>query len=872
MTVKPLFHGINRRIELDREDSDSAYFHALTLKLEYVTKLVTAGILACVGDDSDRHRYSVEHTLVRADSLGEWVRALNTILVGPGAQFFLPSSSQVIKDLTERVGPGDWRHSAVISMKNAAENVGADVNIGRRVALRQLFEIGVQLRNRSRGHGATTTEQYSRASPHLHSALTALTENLPLFALPWGYLHQNLSGKYRVSTLSGDTSCFDYLKRRTKEQLQDGVYIHLGRHVRVNLVFTGPDLHDIALPNGRYNNGTFEILSYITNDLVREEGSAWSLPAGQLPPSDTEGDEVLELFGRTSANVPPMLADYVPRPDLVNEVERELLQTDRHPILSLTGPGGIGKTTVAIAALHAISGRDLLPYEVILWISARDIDLLESGAKPVRPRVVTQDDISRAAVDLLEPKERFSPGFNATRYFEECLREGAAGNTIFVLDNFETVQSPVDVYAWLDTHVRLPNKILITTRIREFRADFPVDIGGMTEEQASLLVDQHSERLSIQGLISTAYKRQIIAESDGHPYVIRMMLGQVATQGRAVAPQRIMASADHILRALFERTYTALLPGAQRIFLLLSSWRVFVPEVAIEAVLLRPGNDRFNVAEALDQLHRFSLVERLEAEEVDHVLVGVPLAASIYGRVKLETSVFRVSIEQDRKLLIEFGPGRGRGAKQRILPRIENLYKTVAQRAQRNPSLFEQYRPILEYLAQAVPIAFLQLSNLVWEFDDSVQAKAEAKEYLRRYLEVGAESSKEAVWLKLAGRCRSSGDFIGEIHALCEAALLSSLDVNDLGRYANRLNGRIRELKSDGIDEAWSPEVQEFLHKVAAKMESHLEELTATDFSRLAWLYLNVGNEERALDIARFGIEREPHNDYCLKLVEKLDG
>ena len=872
MPVMPLFQAIDNRIELDREDSDSAYFHALSLKLEYVTKLVTAGVLACVGDDLDRHRYSVEHSLVRCDSVGDWVRSLNTLLVGPSAQFFLPQSSDVIRSLTERAGPEDWRHAAVTEMKKAAEAVGAHAQIGKRVALRQLFDIGAQLRNRSRGHGATTTEQYTNASPYLQSALTSLTENLPLFKLPWAYLHQNLSGKYRVSPLSGDTSCFDYLKKQTREQINDGVYIFLGQPVRANLVFTGPDLHDVALPNGSYGNGTFELLSYITNNLIRQEGSGWSLPPGQLPPSDTEGHAVLEPFGNTSSNVPPMLADYVPRPDLVEDVKRELLQTDRHPILSLTGPGGIGKTTVAVAALHSICRQDELPYEVILWISARDIDLLESGAKPVRPRVITQDDISRAAVELLEPAGRNAPGFSATKYFEECLRDGAAGNTIFVLDNFETVQSPVDVYTWLDTHVRLPNKVLITTRIREFRADFPVDIGGMTEEQASLLVDQHSDRLHIRDMISVDYKRQLISESDGHPYVIRMMLGQVATQGGAVAPERIMASSDHILRALFERTYTALTAGAQRAFLLLSSWRVFVPEVAIEAVLLRQGNDRFNVAEALDQLHRFSLVERVNAEEEDHVLVGVPLAASIYGRVKLEASVFRVAIEEDRKLLMEFGPGRGKSSKQRILPRIENLYRTVAYRAQTNPALFEQYRPILEFVAQAVPAAFLQLSDLVWEFDESAEAKTQAKEYLRRYLEVGPDSSRGAVWLKLASRCRSSEDATGEIHALCEAALLSSSMAEDVGSYANRLNGRIRDLKADGIEEAWSPEVHDLLNKVIGKMERFLEDLTATECSRLAWLYLNVSNDERARDIARVGLAKEPQNEYCLRLVHRLDG
>ena len=295
MTVRTLFEGIDRRIELDREDSDSAYFHASTLKLEYLTKLVTAGVLACVGDDADRHRYSLEHALVRADSIGEWVRALNTVLVGPAAQFFLPGSRELIKELTERVRPEDWRHSAVSEIKRAAEEVGSTGKLGTRVALRQLFEIGAQLRNRSRGHGATTTKQYSRATPHLDTALTMLTENLQLFELPWAYLHQNLSGKYRVSPLLGDSSCFDFLKRTTAEQFLDGVYISLERPIRVNLVFTGPDLHDITLPNGNYRNSTFEVLSYITNDLVREDGSDWSSPIGQLPPRSLS--DLLHVIG-----------------------------------------------------------------------------------------------------------------------------------------------------------------------------------------------------------------------------------------------------------------------------------------------------------------------------------------------------------------------------------------------------------------------------------------------------------------------------------------------------------------------------------------------------------------------------------------------
>ena len=168
-------------------------------------------------------------------------------------------------------------------------------------------------------------------------------------------------------------------------------------------------VRDIFLPNGNHNKDRFEVISYVTNSCHRESGTAWSSPPGTLPRSETEGSTQLEPFGRAFANVPPKRSDYVSRPDLEGRLNDELLTPDRHPIVSLTGPGGIGKTSVAIAALHAIKDLDHLPYEAILWISARDVDLLESGPKPVSPRVVTQENIAHAAVDLFSPTRSIPP-------------------------------------------------------------------------------------------------------------------------------------------------------------------------------------------------------------------------------------------------------------------------------------------------------------------------------------------------------------------------------------------------------------------------------------------------------------------------------
>jgi hypothetical protein len=42
---------------------------------------------------------------------------------------------------------------------------------------------------------------------------------------------------------------------------------------------------------------------------------------------------------------------------------------------------------------------------------------------------------------------------------------------LFVFDNFETVRSPAELYIWIDTYVRPPDKVLITTRFRDFKGD-----------------------------------------------------------------------------------------------------------------------------------------------------------------------------------------------------------------------------------------------------------------------------------------------------------------------------------------------------------------------------------------------------------------
>src|SRR5689334_15067607 len=93
-----------------------------------------------------------------------------------------------------------------------------------------------------------------------------------------------------------------------------------------------------------------------------------------------------------------------------------------------------------------------------------------SGAKLVKPSVVSDLEIAEQ-YRLLVASSADDRRIPVTQFMADHLRGSPLGPTLFVFDNFETVRSPIDLFNWIDTNIRLPNKALITTRFREFKAD-----------------------------------------------------------------------------------------------------------------------------------------------------------------------------------------------------------------------------------------------------------------------------------------------------------------------------------------------------------------------------------------------------------------
>ena len=858
------------RTEKEKFESDAGYFNALMYLGEAVMKFAVAGLVAAVQDDLDRNRYRLEYQLVRADGLGIWDQVLDELLVGSSSQFLDPASIPTKRALTERVPDGTWQFRALqdLSVSLEAVHLGSSQQTSGKIQGRSWFKDFVVLRNGTRAHGAPPPSALGNACPTLAKSINEIVSNLPLFSLPWAYLYRNLSGKYRVTTWGEASDVLDNLRRDASFVFDNGVYIELTSLRRLALVDSDPEGSDYWLANGAFNSNKFEMLSYLTNERTNKPSSPYLQPAEELPTSETEGLGHLNTRGSTFTNVPGPIANYVPRIQLEKELNEQLRELERHPIITLTGRGGIGKTSTALEVITNIMDSDNCPYDVVVWFSARDVDLLPSGPKAVKPQGLSVNDFAAEYANLLGPSEMKLKGFNRQEYLGKQLAGETIGPTLFVFDNFETTTSQVEVFKWLDIYIRGPNKVLITSRSRGFTGDYEVQVPAMAQSEAEELIIQTAKAVGVNHLINSEYREELVRESNGHPYVIKLMIGEVARGSSRVHPERIMAAQGEALVALFERSYNRLSPAAQRVFLTLCKWRSSVPALAVEAVLLRPENERIDVGEAIEELVRGFFVEEVIEDATGEAEVSVPLAARLFGLGKLEVSVWQASIETDISLLHLFGP-RTAGSSPALGSRIQVLFRNVAEALSRGHTDFSEVRPVLDFLPTRYSYSCVLLSRLFFEL---YQDEVEEERYLLKYVE-GVEHPEMPAWQawkRIAAIRRNRGDAGSELHALAQSCRRDNTPLIELSDAANQINNIFSKLRWEFPDAPSREEKPFLIRDVVGKLELARAELNPTDLSRLAWLQLHLGERDSALVTVNQGLSIDPEHYHCLGLKARL--
>jgi hypothetical protein len=261
----------------------------------------------------------------------------------------------------------------------------------------------------------------------------------------------------------------------------------------------------------------------------------------------------------------------------------------------------------------------------------------------------------------------------------------------------------------------------------DFKGHYPIDIHGMAFGEFEELVATTASRLNMVSLLSGApeYVKSLHRETFGHPYVVKIVLGEIARERRIPNKvERVLAKRDDILDALFQRSFEHLSLQAQRTFLLLCSWRSIVPLVALDAVQRRSSNvENIDVEAAVEELAVSSMVEILRPEgREDPRWINVPAAAFKFGSTRVRHHSYSSEILADSQYLRLLGPLKTAAIDSDTLD-LSYFFARSADALARRVLAEDQILDITMHLAGAVPGAWRMAARSFRKIGDNRSAR-----------------------------------------------------------------------------------------------------------------------------------------------------
>lgn len=730
---------------------------------------------------------------------------------------------------------------------------------GGKITVRLLASALVQIRNKTKGHGALYPDFFQKFNQIYLDVVNAFLENCPLFT--WRWLHLSArANRMEPRGVSLEGVHPRYMKDAEVAGLrikEDGIYIQSQASPKLfflsDLLKTTQECRSFSFPNGNFNSSdaTAENLDYESGRTERYSFSLFASPPVPLPSSETQGLSAIDVQSNVFGNLPALPRDYVARPALENELSEKLCDQN-HEIISLHGHGGMGKTYLALAVAHGLAASTDR-FENVIWFSARDLDLRTSGPKAVKPQVVSLSDVFSRYGQL------FDVGNDAETF--SFVLQGSGDRklpgTLFIFDNFETMEDLTELHRFLDQHTTSPNKVLLTTRERAFKADYPIEVKGMEKREAKVMLTSFAHELGVTVLFDDKAFDSIYEFTAGHPYIMKVLIGEMAKERRFVPPGQLLSSRVDVANAVFERSFNKLTDDARAVFLSITNWRSMISELSLLVVL---GSRGVRVEKGLDECSRLSLISSEEASD-GQLLYFAPELARGYGKKKLSGDPDKLVIQADLESLRRFGvtSNSDHSSTQKItIDRFIASFRDETKIATLERKI--EIDRVLETLASLWKDAWLELAKYRRQIGASTESIEAA---LRRSVEESPEDVE--AWLERADFARASGNDAVRIASLVSAVEADPNRIDILRETAFQLAKYIRE------QEIPPARRSVYLSSVRSHMQKVESQLDAVGLSRLAWLFMLDGDKDSGRKYATLGLSREPGNNYCLRIIENIE-
>ena len=285
---------------------------------------------------------------------------------------------------------------------------------------------------------------------------------------------------------------------------------------------------------------------------------------------------------------------------------KKLLLGDMHRVISITGAGGVGKTSLAMRVLNELSLKNKDTFDYIIWLSAKDKKLSYLGIEEIEPSLKDYEEL----IDKILEVTGFADDID-----KKTLRDKEdTVNTILdlcscllvVIDNLETITDDRIKNFILDCHHKM--KILITSRKGLGQVNRIYELKELSEDEAIHLFRLISRDKNIESLVKLPDKtiKKYVKKVSYYPLAIKWLIGQVS-RGKRITDiiNSISDETSDITKFCFEQIYNNLGKNAQKVLCALSCFDE-APSYGVLNYVTDLNNQDFS--DAIEELITVSLV------------------------------------------------------------------------------------------------------------------------------------------------------------------------------------------------------------------------------------------------------------------------
>jgi predicted HTH transcriptional regulator/tetratricopeptide (TPR) repeat protein len=375
-------------------------------------------------------------------------------------------------------------------------------------------------------------------------------------------------------------------------QREGGGILRIRKELENNRSYLPDGSLGLTLKNDEVNN-RFSLTIYKRNYLEDTASSNY-------PKQDKATVKTSSASIKTSSLIPrPPIIGFIIRKDAEGGdiVERlhEQLAPGKNQLVTLSGPGGVGKTTLAAEAARTLEktyhGR-------FVWC---DVNTRASFTlSTLLDDIATQ--LGQAELRTLKPEDK-----------ESQIRDLVAEPPVLiVLDNYETI-SP-DQQRAIETWFEYTNCSALFTSRQRINKTLNITISAMTPNEAREFLNRLVRQTQDAEIFSEDVCQRIYETAEANPFVMEWVVAQIDTQQE---PDEVLEELKHgegdAAERVFDRSFNLLQLGNDGRDTLLAL-SLFTPSATREALAAVAGfgDDLKRINEALTRLRVLSLIKGVE--------------------------------------------------------------------------------------------------------------------------------------------------------------------------------------------------------------------------------------------------------------------